>query len=203
MDISEVEKMNWKQDPAYVDASAKLQRITARGQEIDQRLCELKALITDEDRELIEARAGVLLGENPENSVEAIEHRLLSFREELTRLEVESAPIASAVAKLQAALLEIEKQAKARLAKPIEATIRATVEALFVCLNHAADLNSELHRLHRHSQRQDLKSAMTGTPSFKLLISSYAWCFLTQPNGEPSLDFRAWCKLVEPMLTEK
>ncbi len=203
MDISELEAMDWKKDPAYVAASTKLERIIARGQEIDQRLGELKALIVDEERELIEARAGVLLGESPENAVETIEHRLLSFREELTRLEVEAAPIASAVAKLQAALRDLEKQAKVRLARPMAATIRATAEALSACLDHAAELNSELHRLWRHSQRQDLKSAMAGTPSFKLFVADQAWCFLTLANGEPSLELRAWRKLVEPMLTEK
>lgn len=202
MDTREVEQMDWKKDQAFVDASDKLQRLKARGEEIEQRASELKQLVADDEQELVQVRASILLGENPEGADDQIQQRLVNFREELRRLDTEAAPIASAVTKLHQSLKDIEKQAKARMARPVEATIRATIQALIACLDHAVELNSELHRLHRHCQKQDLKAAMAGTPSFRLFHADPAWGLLSQPSGEPSLELRTWRRHVETMLPE-
>lgn len=202
MDISEVERMDWRNDQEFVAASHKMQRLRTRGEEIEQRMSELRQLVADHEQELVQVRASILLSESPEGADDPIQHQLVGCREELGRLAVEAAPIASAVTKLQQTLKDIERQAKVRMARPVEATIRATVQALAACLDHAAELNSELHRLHRHCQKQDLKSAMAGTPSFRLFHADPAWCFLSQPSGEPSQELRTWRRHVETMLPD-
>lgn len=142
MDISEVERMDWRNDQEFVAASHKMQRLRTRGEEIEQRMSELRQLVADHEQELVQVRASILLSESPEGADDPIQHQLVSCREELGRLAVEAAPIASAVTKLQQTLKDIERQAKVRMARPVEATIRATVQALAACLDHAAELNS-------------------------------------------------------------
>ena len=192
MKVVDIEKLDWRQDPDYVAAEQKMERLVDRETQDRARLAELEIRERDLERSLPEARAAELLDDSSSEKVREL-------LRELRACQVESAELRDGLVALELAkekhgrtVEDAAAQARMRLAETCLGPYIKAAQTLRQQLDQAVETNRLLDAIYRKVTKEGLNRQIYGSPQMKPLGLYLGLDLLSVVNGARHIGFNEW-----------
>lgn len=203
MKVVDIEKLDWRQDPDYVAAERKMERLVDRESQDRARLAELEIQERDLERSLPQARAAALLDGSSDVRVRELLEELRACRVEVTELREELGALRLAKEQHGPTVEDAASQAKIRLAEKLIGPYIKAAQTLREQLDQAAETNRLLDTIYRKVMKENLSREIHGSPEMKPLGLSLGWDILSVVNGARHNAFEYWIARHDNVLAKR
>lgn len=194
MKISDLNKLDWRQDKDLLTIERKLSGLSDLESQSRTRLDELQRVVRDAEDGLVQARVARMLNETSGENEEAIHARLSAARREIADLQADIEATKLAKERLQPLVAVAASEARLRVACQLLQPYKETAESLRAVLRKAVELNQLARAIHDHVVQHNLGGEIVGNKSLQPLTQLVAWGALSDAGGRLGGQYEYWCE---------